>query len=64
MGLPRTINAAGLDISVIDEDGEERLLYEGGTQAKRWAILKLLDDDYLRSLMTQLIYESSSKRSL
>lgn len=30
---------------------------------KRWLILKLLDDDYLESVMTELKYESNSKIS-
>jgi hypothetical protein len=59
-----TIGTAGLDLEVIDEDGERRLVFDPATQESRWAILKLLDDDYLRSLMTQELYEASSKIQL
>lgn len=59
-----TINTVELDVEVLDEDGERKLVFDPSTQESRWAILKLLDDDYLRSLMTQEIYEASSKIQL
>lgn len=59
-----TINTVGLEVEVVDEDGERKLVFDPSTQESRWAILKLLDDDYLRSLMTQELYEASSKIQL
>jgi hypothetical protein len=59
-----TINTVGLDVALVDEDGERKLVFDASTQETRWAILKLLDDDYLQSLMTQELYEASSKIQL
>ena len=59
----RTINQCRLDVQIITEDGQEKLLFEPGP-AKRWVILKLLDDDYLQSIMTDEIYEANSKKGL
>jgi hypothetical protein len=42
------------------DDGEERLVFDP-TREKRWLILKLLDDDYLDSRMTDERYEVNSK---
>jgi hypothetical protein len=41
-------------------DGEERLVFDPGRET-RWLILKLLDDDYLDSRMTDERYEVNSK---
>ena len=41
-------------------DGEERLVFDPSRE-KRWLILKLLDDDYLDSRMTDERYEVNSK---
>lgn len=53
---------ANPDVSVelIDVDGTTKIHFQADVQ-HRWAILKLLDDDYLRSDLTQLGYESNSK---
>jgi hypothetical protein len=40
-----------------------KLLFEGSL-ARRWLILKLLDDDYLGSTMTHEKYEVNSKSAL
>jgi len=61
--LRRTINEFELDVQIIEVDGEERLLFEGAP-AKRWLILKLLDDNFLGSVMTTLKYEVNSKSPL
>jgi len=61
--IKRTIEEFRIDVQVIEEDGQERLLFEGGL-AKRWLILKLLDDDYLGSTMTNQKYEVNSKSAL
>src|SRR5690606_23135201 len=41
-------------------DGSEALVFDGALD-QRWHILKVLDDDYLRSGMTDLRYEVNSK---
>jgi len=61
--IRRTINEFGLDVQIVTEDGQERLLFEV-TPAKRWLILKLLDDDFLGSIMTDEKYEVNSKSAL
>jgi hypothetical protein len=58
--MRRTIDEFHLDVQVVQENGQEKLLFEG-TLAKRWLILKLLDDDYLGSTMTHEKYEVNSK---
>jgi hypothetical protein len=59
--IEKTITTVGLDLTLVDEDGERKLVFDPSTQETRWAILKLLDDDYLQSLMTDEFYEASSK---
>lgn len=43
--------------------GKMELVFHSDVQ-RRWRILKLLDDDFVQSLVTQLVYESNSKQSL
>lgn len=45
------------------DDGSRHLLFLPGPQ-HRWRILKVLDDDYVQSLVTELVYESNSKHRL
>ncbi len=52
-----------LEIDVEEIDGENRLVFHADP-ARRWRILKLLDDDYLHSQLTQLNYEVNSKSPL
>lgn len=59
--LRRTIDDFGLSIEIRRVDGEEKLVFDS---SDRWAILHLLEDAYLRSQMTGLRYEASSKREL
>lgn len=55
--LAATIDRFGLDVEVSDE-GE--LVFDPAP-SRRWEILKLLDDDYLTSEMTDNLYEANSK---
>lgn len=59
-----TINEFRLDVQIVDDNGEKKLLFDPTTQQTRWAILKLLDDDYLLSSMTEERYEATSKIQL
>jgi len=61
--MRRTIADFHLDVQIVPENGQEKLLFEGSL-AKRWLILKLLDDDYLGSTMTNQKYEVNSKSAL
>lgn len=58
--IRRTIDAFNLDVKIVNEDGLEKLQFEANPN-KRWLILKLLDDDYLGSIMTNEKYEVNSK---
>jgi hypothetical protein len=50
-----------VDITMVD--GQETIAYDNDPQ-KRWAILKLLDDSYLTSTLTEYNYEANSKQML
>jgi hypothetical protein len=58
--LEPVIKEFTIDLEVIEEDGETRLVFRTDA-AHRWLILKLLDDDFLRSAMTDHLYEANSK---
>lgn len=57
--MKRVINEAQLELEIVEEDGQEKLVFD---QRKKWTILKMLDDDYLKSVMTGSQYEVNSKR--
>lgn len=61
--IRRTIDDFHLDVQIVQDDGHEKLLFEGSLE-KRWLILKLLDDDYLGSIMTHERYEVNSKSAV
>lgn len=50
-----------LPVQIVLTDGKEMLAYD---PANKWILLKLLDDDYLWSLMTEQSYEVTGKREL
>ncbi len=59
--LKMVITKYELPIKTIGTGLEEKLLFE---TSDKWAILKLLDDDFLESIMTGDSYEVNSKRLL
>jgi hypothetical protein len=61
--IRRTINEFRLEVQIVNENGQEKLLFEANPN-RRWLILKLLDDDFLGSIMTQEKYEVNSKSAL
>jgi hypothetical protein len=61
--MRRTIQEFHLDVHTVEENGQEKLRFEGSLD-KRWLILKLLDDDYLGSIMTNEKYEVNSKSAV
>jgi len=58
--IRRTIAEFKLEVQIVNENGQEKLLFEANPN-KRWLILKLLDDDFLGSIMTHEKYEVNSK---
>lgn len=49
-----------LDLEITEANGREELVFDPSIE-RRWLILKVLDDDYLESEMTDLRYEVNSK---
>jgi hypothetical protein len=48
-----------LKIEIVREGREEKILFD---KRNKWELLRLLDDDFLKSIMTGLNYEVNSKR--
>jgi len=63
LDIRRTIDEFQLDVRVVEENGQQKLLFEANPN-RRWLILKLLDDDFLGSVMTNQKYEVNSKSAL
>jgi hypothetical protein len=59
--IKEVIELYDLPIKTVDDNGDEKLHYDA---SDKWAILRLLDDDYLESVMTKNRYEVNSKRAL
>ena len=57
--IKRLISEYSLTIEMVEENGQDMLVY--GT-ADQWAILRLLDDGYLESILTEQRYEVADKR--
>lgn len=56
----RAIREHQLDIEIVRENGRDCLRFDPDP-TRRWILLKLLDDDYLNSVMTNSRYEANSK---
>jgi Domain of unknown function (DUF4868) len=61
--LSQTIDDFGLEIEIVGAGADRKLVFER-TPDRRWLILKLLDDDYLGSTMTDAKYEVNSKSQI
>jgi hypothetical protein len=61
--IESTIDEFDLDIKICEQNGQKQLVFEPAPN-KRWIILKLLDDGYLGSTMTQMKYEVNSKSAM
>ena len=61
--IKRVIAEYGLALRTEGEEGQEKLVFENDPQ-RRWLILKLLDDDYLYSEMTDARYAANSRAQL
>lgn len=58
--IKETIQEFELDVEILTVDGHEKLIFDASVQ-QRWVILKMLDDDYLGSVLTNRKYEANSK---
>jgi hypothetical protein len=58
--IRRTIREHNLEIEIVREHGRDHLRFDPDP-SHRWILLKLLDDDYLYSIMTENRYEANSK---
>lgn len=56
--IRKVINTYGLPIQIVEDNGEEKISFD---ENNKWAILNLLDDAYLSSIMTGINYEANSK---
>lgn len=59
--LRRVITRHSLRLEIQEIEGREVVVYD---PVDKWALLKLLDDDYLHSRLTNLDYEANGKREL
>ena len=57
--MKQVIEDIPLPIDTTITDGQEKLVFD---PKRKWVILKMLDDDYLKSIMTNSHYEVNSKR--
>ena len=53
-------NNPGVEVDLVGKGTERRLVFVSNNE-RRWKILKLLDDDYLKSSLTDMDYEVDSK---
>jgi Kiwa KwaB-like protein len=59
--IKKVIEKNNLSVQIVQTSAGEKLVYD---PSDKWVLLKLLDDDYLWSLMTEQSYEVTSKREL
>ncbi|MGH2497117.1 MAG: Kiwa anti-phage protein KwaB-like domain-containing protein [Ktedonobacteraceae bacterium] len=59
--IKKVIVKNNLSVSIIKDGNKEMIVYD---HTNKWVLLKLLDDDYLWSLMTEQSYEVSGKRDV
>jgi Domain of unknown function (DUF4868) len=59
--IKNVVKKNNLPVQIAVTGGKEMLVYD---PSNKWVLLKLLDDDYLWSLMTEQSYEVTGKREL
>ncbi len=63
--VKKVIEQLNLPIQVVDVNGQEKLLFDlKATAREKYALLRLLNDDYLQSIMTGKKYEVTGKREV
>lgn len=60
--LKAQIDRYELDITIVEADDGSKMLRFDASRQNRWHILKLLDDDYVHSEMTDIRYAANSKQ--
>jgi len=63
--VKKIIEINHLQVKVIGIEGQEKILFDPNAKAKdKYALLRIFNDDYLRSLMTDKNYEVTGKREV
>ena len=63
--IKRVIDVHKLPVQIIEDNGQEKLLFDPKAKAKeRYLLLRILNDDYLKSVMTDTNYEVTDKREI
>jgi len=63
--VKKIIEMNHLPVEVIEVNGQEKILFDPKAKAKeKYALLRIFNDDYLKSLMTDKNYEVSGKREV
>ncbi len=63
--VKKIIKINHLPVEVIDDGGQEKILFNPQAKAReKYALLRIFNDDYLKSLMTGINYETTGKREL
>jgi len=61
--IKRVIEVHKLPVQIIEDNGQEKLLFDSRAKAKdKYLLLRILNDDYLKSVMTDTNYEVTDKR--
>lgn len=63
--IKRVIEVHKLPVQIVEDNGQEKLLFDPKAKAKeRYLLLRILNDDYLKSVMTDTNYEVTDKREM
>ena len=63
--VKKVIAESGLSIQIIEVNGQEKLLFDPQAKTReKYSLLRLLNDDYLQSIMTGKKYEVTGKREV
>ena len=63
--IKRVIDVHKLPVQIVEDNGQEKLLFDPKAKAKeRYLLLRILNDDYLKSVMTDTNYEVTDKREM
>lgn len=63
--VKRIIESNNLPVKIIEIEGQEKILFDPNAKARdKYALLRVFNDDYLKSLMTDKNYEVTGKREV
>ena len=61
----KIIETNHLPVEIIEVGGQEKILFNPQAKAReKYALLRIFNDDYLKSLMTGINYETTGKREV